>query len=59
MGLFPFDICPSLFLEGSAVTSACVSLQSVYLNINRILSVGNLLLVSAHYASLQTHQISV
>ena len=36
----------------------CLAVQNVYVNINRIMSVGNRLLESGHYASQQIKQIS-
>lgn len=42
----------------SLPSSLCPTLQNVYVNINRIMSVGNRLLESGHYASQQIKQIS-
>lgn len=53
------SVCCFFFLE-SILTLLFLSLlpQNVYVNINRIMSVGNRLLESGHYASQQIKQIS-
>lgn len=51
-------IYPQPSVQTSLSFPPCLAVQNVYVNINRIMSVGNRLLESGHYASQQIKQIS-